>query len=66
MPWISLDFLVKIETYQWVTRDFREMNFARASSPRLTVAAPGACGRGHAEAQDCSWGKLNSISDYPQ
>jgi hypothetical protein len=27
---------------------------------------PGACGRGHAEAQGGSWGKLNLISDFLQ
>ena len=36
-PWISLDFLVRIETYQWVTRDFRENNF---HAPSLASRAP--------------------------
>jgi hypothetical protein len=25
--WISLDSLVRIETFQWVTREFRRKNF---------------------------------------
>ena len=29
-PWISLDSLVRNETYQWVTRDFRQKIFRRA------------------------------------
>jgi len=32
-PWISLDSLVRIEPYQWVTRDFRWKIFPRPLSP---------------------------------
>ena len=32
-PWISLDSLVRIETYQWVTRDFRSKVFRAAFAP---------------------------------
>jgi hypothetical protein len=32
----------------------------------VTSAGKGARGRGHAEAQDCSWRKLNSVSDFLQ
>jgi hypothetical protein len=35
LSWISLDSLVRIETYQWVTADFRENNFSRGPSPAL-------------------------------
>jgi hypothetical protein len=30
-PWISLDSLVRIESYQWVTRENRRRIFLRAS-----------------------------------
>jgi hypothetical protein len=63
--WISLDSLVRIEPFQWVRRDFRWKEFL----------APFAAGRQrrsrrqrswHAEAQDWSSTKLNSLSDFPQ
>jgi hypothetical protein len=65
-PWISLDSLVRIETFQWVTRLF--------AGRKLLAPFPGVertPGRkhailGHAEAQDCSWGKLTLISDFLQ
>jgi hypothetical protein len=64
-PWISLDSLVRIETYQWVARDFPRKVFRK---PCLGVgsAGTGSCGRGHSEGRDCSWGKLPSISDCQQ
>jgi hypothetical protein len=65
-PWISLDSLVRIETYQWVTRDFRRKKNLAPFSLALRGAGTGACGRGHAEAQDCSWGKLKLVSDFLQ
>ena len=34
--------------------------------PGVRSATTGARGRGHAEAPDCSWGKLNRISDFLQ
>jgi hypothetical protein len=46
-------------------RDFRWKFFPRGFSP-LRRAGTGACGRGHAEAQDCSWGELNLTSDFLQ
>jgi hypothetical protein len=65
-PWISLDSLVRIETFQWVTRLEAGKLFSRAFSLTLRGAGTGACGRGHAEGQDCSRGKLNQISDFLQ
>ena len=64
-PWISLDSLVRIETYQWVTRDFPRKIFLE---PYLGArsAGKGACGPGHSEGLDCSWVKLTSISDCQQ
>jgi hypothetical protein len=61
-----LDSLVRIETFQWVTRLF--------AGRKLLAPFPGVertPGRkhailGHAEAQDCSWGKLTLISDFLQ
>src|SRR3984957_18039397 len=54
LSWISLDSLVRIETFQWVTRDFREKFFPRTFS--LSGGTPGNENRdrGHAETQDCS------------
>src|ERR1700722_3888048 len=63
---ISLDSLVRFETYQWVTRHKAGKLFSRAFSLALRGAGTGTCGRGHAEAQDCSWGKLNLVSDFLQ
>jgi hypothetical protein len=65
-PWISLDSLVRIEIFQWVTGLFAGRIFLAPFPWRYESAATGACGRGHAEAQDCSWGKLNLISDFLQ
>jgi hypothetical protein len=52
--WISLDSLVRIETYQWVMRDFRDKKFSLAFSLSLTSAAAEACRRDYAEAQNYS------------
>jgi hypothetical protein len=64
-PWISLDSLVRNEPYQWVTRDFRWRIFLGASwlvkPPELAPALDAT-----AEGQDCSWGKLNLFSIFPQ
>jgi len=35
-PWISLDSLVRIETYQWVTRKIREKIFPLAFPPGMS------------------------------
>jgi hypothetical protein len=45
---------------------FNWNNFSRALLRGARSAGTGACGRGHAEAQDCSWGKLNLVSDFLQ
>jgi hypothetical protein len=64
-PWISLDSLVRIETYQWVTRIKAEKFFptafvaAKEPSRRLTRDLA-------REREDCSWRKLNSVSDFLQ
>jgi hypothetical protein len=65
LSWISLDCLVRIQTFQWVTR-LEGGNFFLSPFPGVRSAGTGACGRGHAEAQDCSWGKLNLVSDFLQ
>jgi hypothetical protein len=64
-PWISLESLVRIETYQWVTRDFQKKNFPPAfpSRKRRRNGGPKIW---HAEGIDCSWGKFNLISDFLQ
>src|SRR6476660_272747 len=40
--------------------------FLGASSLAMKGAGTGARGRGHAEAQNRSWGKLSLVSDFPQ
>jgi hypothetical protein len=64
-PWISLDFLVRIDIYQWVTRDSQERIFSRA----LVVAQVSLKRQPtirHAKRTDCSWAKLILISDFLQ
>jgi hypothetical protein len=34
--------------------------------PRVEKRPDGGCGRGYAEAQDCSWGELTLVSDFLQ
>jgi hypothetical protein len=65
VSWISLDSLVTIKTFQWVTSLEAGIIFPRAFCLAL-AATTGVCGRGHAEAQDCSCGKLHLISDFLQ
>jgi hypothetical protein len=65
LSWISLDSLVRIETFQWVTRLEAGKLFLACSSA-LRGAGTGARGRGHAEAQDWSWPELNLTSDFLQ
>jgi hypothetical protein len=67
--WIVLDFL----GFSRSNRDFSidygplsgEKSIARFSRG-VRGAGTGACGRRHAEAQDCSWGKLTLVSDFQQ
>jgi hypothetical protein len=40
--------------------------FSRGFSLAAAPGGPGACGRGHAKAQDCSSGKPSSVSDFLQ
>jgi hypothetical protein len=63
--WISLDSLVRIETFQWVTRDFREKISPLALS-RQSNCRDGRARSRHAEAQDCSCGKPKPSSAFPQ
>jgi hypothetical protein len=67
--WIFLDFLgcsrPNLDFSMGYTA-FSAENFSRALLRGARPAGTGACGRGHAEAQDCSWGKLNLISDFLQ
>jgi hypothetical protein len=64
-PWISLDSLVRIETYQWVTRDFQLKIFPRAFVVGKRHRNGGPKIR-HAEGMDCSSGKFSLISDFLQ
>jgi|HubBroStandDraft_3_1064219.scaffolds.fasta_scaffold33154_2 hypothetical protein len=63
--WISLDSLVRIETYQWVTRLEARKLFI-SPFPWREIRRNGRPQSWHAEAQDCSWGKLNLVSDFLQ
>jgi hypothetical protein len=59
-----LDSLVRIDTYQWVARDFPRKVFRQ---PCLGARSRnGSCGRGHSEGWGCSWGKFTSVSDCQQ
>jgi hypothetical protein len=67
--WISLDFL----GFSRQNRDF-SMGYAAFSAenffsrffPVVRSSTIYACGLGHAEAQDCSWGERNLASDFLQ
>jgi hypothetical protein len=61
-PWISLDSLVRIVTFQWVTREKRRTFFLDASWPSNPGTNSVFCCGG----QDCSSRKLNVGSDFPQ
>jgi hypothetical protein len=60
-----LDSLVRNETYQWVTREFRRGIFRVAFAVGARASGWHAHNR-RAEGTDCSWGKLNSISGFLQ
>ncbi|MGB7972743.1 MAG: hypothetical protein WCF81_00035 [Roseiarcus sp.] len=64
--WISLDFLVRIEPFQLVTRDFRLKKFLAPFA--AVAAAPGRAQRSLAlgKRKDWSSGKLNLVSDFLQ
>jgi hypothetical protein len=64
--WISLDSLVRIETYQWVTRHKAEKLFSRASCLAFERRWDGSPRSWHVEGQDCAWGELNRGSDFQQ
>jgi hypothetical protein len=53
--WISLDSLVRNETFQWVTPVFRQEYFSRFFSMVLAAQGRKPAVLGHAEAPDCSW-----------
>jgi hypothetical protein len=63
-PWISLDFLVRIVTYQWVTRIFREKKFSRPFPHSAAGTGPGSLNI--QTAQDCSSRQFSIVSDFPQ
>jgi hypothetical protein len=44
--WISLDFLVRTKTFQWVTRDESRKIFCGAFAPAFGTVATGDCGVG--------------------
>jgi hypothetical protein len=56
-PWISLDSLVRIETFQWVTRLVAGILFL-GPFPGVRSAGTGACGRGHGSAGLFTWQAL--------
>jgi hypothetical protein len=66
VDWIVLDFLVRIETYQWVTRHKVGKFFSLAFPLTLRSAGTGAWGRGRTEAEDYSWAKHTLVSDCLQ
>ena len=67
--WISLDllgFLVRIETYQWVTRIISRQKFSPGLCPARAGRGTGAHGLGHAEGWDCSWAQHSPTSVFLQ
>jgi hypothetical protein len=67
--WISLDFLGFSRSNRDLSMGYTDLsgrNFFSRFSPSVRDAATGTHSRGHAEAQDCSSGKFNHISGYPQ
>jgi hypothetical protein len=65
IPWISLDSLVRIETFQWVTREsrgkFLPPAFVVGKQASKQLAQESACG-----GTNCSWGKPNLVSAFLQ
>src|SRR5579864_5715797 len=62
-PWISLDSLVRLETYQWVTRDSPESKFFGP----LVLGDPARDGRKRPwRGEDRAWSKLSVISAFLQ
>jgi hypothetical protein len=67
--WISLDFLGFSRPNRDLSMgytDFSATNFRNAFPPCVQGAGMGSRQSWDWEAQDCSWGKLNSSSDYQQ
>jgi hypothetical protein len=63
--WISLDSLVRIETFQWLTR----INARRIFPPAFIVTKEPSKRLAmiwHTKGTDCTWGKPTSISDFLQ
>jgi hypothetical protein len=64
-PWISLDSLVRIETYQWVTLDKSEKVF-RIGFSVMSAATGQEPGSVACESAALSWRKSISISNFLQ
>jgi hypothetical protein len=60
--WISLDSLVRIMTFQWVTRIKRAKLFIDGSGP---FEAPESVAS-DADSQNCSWRECNQVSGFLQ
>jgi hypothetical protein len=65
LSWISLDSLVRIETYQWVMRDKSRKIFPGSLSG-VRSSGSDARGRGDMEGQGWSSGKFGLVSDFLQ
>jgi hypothetical protein len=61
-----LDSLVRIQTFQWVTRLEVGIIFPRAFSVTLEAREREREVEAMRKRQDCSWGKLNLVSDFLQ
>jgi hypothetical protein len=66
LSWISLDSLVRIETFQWVTRPKAGKFFSRRFSPAFEGRENGSPQSWETEARDCSSDKLKPVSDFLQ
>ena len=64
-PWISLDSLVRIETYQWVTRTKRAKIFLSAFAVGFEAPERSTRSRPYGSA-GLSMGQPNLFSDFPE
>jgi hypothetical protein len=66
--WISLDSLVRIEPFQWVTLDFSLKEISRPLLPQVAAAAARTkdCDCAYTKWRNCSSVELNVLSVFPQ
>jgi hypothetical protein len=68
-PLLSLGFAWILSSESRLFKGLRDLwreRYFLGPAPRGKTHGNGSCGRGRAETQDCSWGKLNLISNFLQ